>query len=229
MRLRKKVVLNSKDRIIITFILIFFITFLILRLINIETKKVLVPYLNNDMKKYSLQIINSSIIENNDKKYFDDLIITEKNNSGEIIGVDFDTLKLNKLLANINNNVIINLNSLEKGEFETTYGVNNGIYSIPFYIFSNNILLKNLGFEMPFKIKVIGNAISNIKTDLKDYGINNTIVTVYINMNINMQVILPFKTDEIKVNTEIPVMMKIINGKVPDVYGGMYSVNSSSV
>lgn len=82
---------------------------------------------------------------------------------------------------------------------------------------------------MPFKIKIVGNALSNIKTDLTSYGINNALIKAYIEVNVNMEVILPFISKIVNIKTEVPVMMKIINGYIPEVYGGMYSVNSHSV
>ena len=229
MRLRKRIILKLKDKICVTFILVFILSFIILRMVNKEALKTLTPYLENDMKKYALEIINNSIIDNNKKDIYNQIIITDKNNKGEIIGIDFDTLKVNTLLSNINSNILISLNNLESGNLESTYNVNKGVYTIPFYIFSNNIILRNLGFSMPFKIKIIGNALSNIKTDLTSYGINNALIKAYIEVNVNMEVILPFISKIVNIKTEVPVMMKIINGSIPEVYGGMYSVNSHSV
>ena len=122
----------------------FFLAFLnksgniIMKLINKETIKVLEPYLESDMKKQALDIINTSIIENNNKSTFNDLMITDKNSEGEIIGVDFDTLKVNKILTELNKTILDNLRSLESGEKSNKYDDSHNIYKIPFYIFSNN-------------------------------------------------------------------------------------------
>lgn len=229
MKLKRKFIFNIKHKIEFTIILVVLFTFIIIKMINKESVNVLEPYLENDMKKYAEQIINNSIIDNNNKEYYDDIVITDKNKNGEIIGVDFNSLKVNTLLTSINKSVLKSLYELESGKLETTYDTKNGIYTIPFYIFSNNILLKNLGFPMPFKIKLISNATSKIKTEISSYGINNALIKMFIELNVSMNVILPFITDTININTEVPVMIKIINGNIPDVYGGMYSVTSHSV
>lgn len=229
MKLKRNIKFKLKDKFLVTFILISLIVYIIMKLINKETIKVLEPYLESDMKKQALDIINTSIIENNNKSTFNDLIITDKNSEGEIIGVDFDTLKVNKILTELNKTILDNLRSLESGDKSNKYDDSHNIYKIPFYIFSNNIYLRNLGFNMPFKIKIISNNTSHIKTDLSSYGINNALVKMYVEVNVYMQVIMPYLSNEIQVETEVPVMMKIINGRIPEVYGGMYSINSHSV
>ena len=230
MRLRKRFILRIKDKIFISFILVFLVTFIIFRLVNREVKCVLVPYLENDMKRIGMQIINNSILDNKNEENYFDLVITSKNKNDEIISVDFDTLKVNKLLNNLNNSILKDLRDLENGSVSGFYSMDNhGVYRVPFFTFSNNIILKNLGFKMPFKVKIVGNSVSNIKTELSSYGINNALIKMYIEVSVNLQVILPFTTEIVNISNQVPVMMKIINGSIPEVYGGMYSVNSHSV
>lgn len=229
MTIKRRLTFKFKDKLYISFIIVVILSFIIFKLVNKESLTILIPYLESDMKKYALEIINNSIIDNNDKDIYNELIYTEKNKNEEIIGVDFDTLKVNTFLSNMNKSVISELNDLESGKYSNFYNSNNGVYNIPFYVFSNNILLKNLGFNMPFKVKILGNANSNLKTELNSYGINNALIKVYIDFRVNMLIVLPYVSKEVSVNTEIPVLMKIINGSIPEVYGGMYSVNSHSV
>ena len=85
----------------------------------------------------------------------------------------------------------------------------------------------DLGPKIPVKASVIGNVTSNIKTDLEEYGINNTLLKIYINVEININFIMPFVSQNIKVENEVPLVVKLINGRIPSVYGGSYSVASS--
>lgn len=227
MKLKRNISIKIKDKLILTFILIVLITHIILKQINKETSKILEPYLENDLKKHALNIINTSIIDNN-KDIYSNLVTTNMNSEKEIIDVEFNSLKVNELLTNINKNIIDNLTKLENGSLDEYESLNN-VYEIPFYIFSNNIFFRNLGFKMPFKIKISSNIKSNVKTELTSYGINNSLFKMYIEVNVNMRVIMPYLSKEINIITDVPVIMKIINGRIPEVYGGMYSINSHSV
>lgn len=226
MKLRKRYIIKLQDKIYATFILVFLITFILFRKVNKEVEVLLKPLLDSDIKAYSMNLINNAIIDS-DKTLYDNIIYTEKNSDNEIIGVDFDNYKVNSVLSNLNKYILdkLNNNSLNNNLYDN----NDGIYSIPFYIFSNNILLKNLGFKMNFKVKTIGNLESNIKTEVLSYGINNSLIKMYISVKVNMLAVLPFTTSNISVNTDVLVLTKIINGSIPEVYGGMYSVSTSNV
>ena len=54
-----------------------------------------------------------------------------------------------------------------------------------------------------------------------DYGINNSIIEVVLNINLSIQVILPFTSKNIQISKNIPIETKIIEGKVPIYYGGV--------
>ena len=55
-------------------------------------------------------------------------------------------------------------------------------------------------------------------TVIKPYGINNALIEVSIKIEIEQQILLPLVSRRIKVDTNIPVALKIIPGKVPDYY-----------
>ena len=51
--------------------------------------------------------------------------------------------------------------------------------------------------------------------DSAPYGINNTLVKVYIKISVKTQIITILSTSEMETSTEIPVVVQIVNGKVP--------------
>ena len=67
---------------------------------------------------------------------------------------------------------------------------------------------------------MIGNVTSGIKTEVKEYGINNSLVTISVEIKVELMVILPFSSDYISIDNEIPIAIKLIQGKVPQFYGG---------
>ena len=69
-------------------------------------------------------------------------------------------------------------------------------------------------------LKIIGNVTSGIKTDVKEYGINNSLITISSEITVEMMVILPFSSDYVSITNLVPISIKIIQGKVPEFYGG---------
>ena len=86
-----------------------------------------------------------------------------------------------------------------------------------------NSFLSNLGPKIPVKINLVGNIISGVETKVTNYGINNAMIEVYVHLQVNIQVILPFLSDTVQVDTLVPIAMKLIQGSVPNYYGGNLS------
>ena len=105
----------------------------------------------------------------------------------------------------------------------------NGVISeIPMGIISNNVLLSNIGPKIPVKLNLIGNVVSSVETTVKNYGINSALIEIYAKVEVTEEVIIPFQTERIKIVNNIPVAIKIINGKVPDYYrDGKLSTSSN--
>ena len=61
------------------------------------------------------------------------------------------------------------------------------IYQVPTGIIFNNGLLSNIGPKIPVKLSLIGDVTIDIKTTIKDYGINNAVIQVSINVKVTEQ------------------------------------------
>ena len=67
---------------------------------------------------------------------------------------------------------------------------------------------------------MVGNVTSGITTDIKEYGINNSLVTISVEITVEVMVILPFSSDFVSITNYVPIAIKLIQGKVPQIYGG---------
>ena len=61
---------------------------------------------------------------------------------------------------------------------------------------------------------------SKIDSNVKEYGINNAMIEVKIKVSVTMIINMPFVSKEVNVNTEVPIIMKIIQGTIPEYYLG---------
>ena len=68
-----------------------------------------------------------------------------------------------------------------------------------------------------------------MKTNIKEYGINNALLEVSILVEVNMRVNLPFVSDNISISSSLPVSVKLIQGTIPDFYNGMLQSSSNSL
>ena len=57
----------------------------------------------------------------------------------------------------------------------------------------------------------------SLKTDIREYGINSSLVSLILKVDIKYQVIVPLMVQMVDNSIEIPLSLEIINGEVPQV------------
>ena len=200
-------------------------------------------YAESYIKKVTNLIINKAISKQlSEDLNVDDLFVVTKDGNDVIRTIDFNPTLVNKALTIITNNIQLNLKNLEEGntssielpdnvevEFKSRK-LNKGIiYEIPSGIIFNNSLLANLGPKIPVKLNLIGDIVSNVTANVTNYGINNALIEVSIFVSVEEMVLLPITSKKIKVESKVPVVMKLIQGTVPNYYFNGIDKNSPSL
>lgn len=225
-KLKSKKNNKLKNRVVLITILLFLNSVLILVMFDKNTKPLLLDYAKNKIELETRSLIVKTINnEFNKKEYdFNDFINIVNNSKGELISVDYNTIKIDKLLNNVTFNLIKNLKKVEDNSFSN----NNVVYYIPF----GGITRLSSSWtwpQIPIKIMTSGSVEVKFLTDVKEYGINNLILETYMDINVNTNILLPYNSNDIKVNYKVPIVKKIMQGKIPSVYGGLYSSSSNIV
>ena len=90
----------------------------------------------------------------------------------------------------------------------------------------NNSFLANLGPKIPIRFNLVGKIKANLKSTITDYGINNALIETVLHLTLTLKVILPITSEEISVESNVPISMKIISGEVPEYYLNGYNQTS---
>lgn len=223
----KKIKISKKISLIILFVSIS--VYLFIDYSGTKILPVIMAQAKIDCKKMAIITIKNSINDNVLSILESNMYNVIQNSNGEIQTIDFNPIIVNKFLSETTSIVSENLKKLEKGEIDDISFINtdkynkknlkNGVISeIPMGIISNNVLLSNIGPKIPVKLNLIGNVVSSVETNIKNYGINNALVEIYAKVEVTEEVIIPFQTERIKIINNIPVAIKIINGRVPEYY-----------
>lgn len=225
----RKKYFSFSDKIIIISLLILFITYILIRTFTIKSRNVLLEYANNQSMLLASILINKAIYEVTYNNGYDNLMKTSIK-SDDFIDISLDNKKVNELLFRVNENIINNINLLQKGEYNYLnieyLSKEDFIFNVPIGVIYDIPILVGIGPKIPFKVNIIGNVNNDVFTNIKDYGINNSIIEVILNINLSIQVILPFTSKSILISKDIPIETKIIEGKVPIYYGGVKANNN---
>ena len=226
-RLKRKFKIKNSILIILLLIISLFIS---LKFINLKVNPILLDYANMEARKLSSIIINDAVSKNFKSINVDDLFIITKDNE-EIKSIDFNPIIVNQALTSTTTLIQTNLKYLEQGKIEllnlntdalidyNTDKLRQGIiYEIPSGVIFGNSFLANIGPKIPVRFSIVGDIVSYVNTNVTDYGINNALIEVNVVLDLSIQVILPFVTDKIDIETSIPVALKLIQGGVPNYY-----------
>lgn len=240
-RLRKIKKTNKKKFLLLTIIGVSISIIFLLNIINKKFTPILLETAELEIGKFSTIVINKAIAQVlEDKINTDELFDTIISNSGEIQTIDFNPVIVNQVLNVATTVVQNNLKLLEEGNLDTIgiYDINlpedrikdlkKGIITkIPIGAITENSILANLGPEIPIRLHYVGDVSSNITTKITQYGINNALVEIGVKLKMTAQIILPFVTEKMTLECNIPLAIKMIQGSVPNYYGSGLVKDSS--
>lgn len=168
-------------------------------------------YLNNRLVKYSKQKAINNAMENINKIISDEFIETlDFTNIIDENKTYINTVKINKIVKEANNelNKNVNVNQIEK-------------LFIPFKIIFSDAIYDDSSLGFFIRSVPISSYETDIHANVEDFGMNNSVISIYLDVKINVEILFPLNNLTEEVNTKILLTMIIIEGKVPN--GIIYS------
>lgn len=207
---------------------IFFFTFILYNIYNKKITPKIIDVAENKLQKFTESFLSNNIgyeILNDD--IMNDIIVINKNAEGEILYVDYNldqaylvldsvTKELSSLIKDLENG---NIKSVNDNNIESS---NKGlIMKLPMFIVSDYPLLANLGANIYFKINFTGSILTNIKSKITNYGMNNALVELYVTIKVNEELISPVTNKTLSIEYDVLIASQVINGRIPEYYGGL--------
>lgn len=238
--MRKKIHLKKKylllqtkqskwNLIIFILILLFLSLYGAFRFINRKVTPILMEYAELQVGRMATQVIRQAVSEEvTDKISVDDLFLITRDADGQIKTIDLNPINVNRMTGLVTEKVSDYLTKVEIGEIDNlnlsaelfdSKKVKKGIiFEIPSGIIFKNPILTNIGPKIPVKLNLIGDIATDVKTKVTNYGINNALIEVLVYVEVTEQVILPFASKRVKVEMNVPIALKLIQGTVPNYY-----------
>jgi sporulation protein YunB len=157
-------------------------------------------------KSQTLDIINQKSVDilSQDFKY-DEMIKIEKDNQGNIILVQADTIKLNYVAAELATECNKELSDMK-----------NTSIKVPLGWVTDKSAFYSFGPKITMEIQPMGNISTSYESKFESAGINQTRHKIYLNVTAKIRLKLPLNNQDVEVSTQIPVSDTIIVGKIPN-------------
>lgn len=219
--------------VILDIALIFFFTYILFsgysKLVSKRLIDVAYVKLNEFMDYFLSNNINYDLFKGDNLK---DIIVINKNSDGEILYVSYDMDKSYKVLDLVTKELEDNINDLENGNVSNTQNISGGkngiLLKLPMFI-GNNAIISNLGPKIYVPINFVGSILTNLKTKITDYGINNALVEIYVTVKLSTNIISPTSSKVEVIDYDVLIASVVVNGRVPSIYGGLIQSKSSGL
>lgn len=199
----------------LTILLIFFMTVISLNIYSKKSNESILILSNQTFKQNIYTALNSTVQKTVENE-LNDILKIHQNSKGEILYVDYD-LKNTYAYLEKSTKII-------KDKLIETKGFT---LAVPFLAGSQNALFTNFGPNINIRINYVNSILTNIYTKITNYGLNNALVEAYIKITIEGLIITPITENKTSVSYDFLISSKIINGKVPGIYGDYITSNSS--
>lgn len=182
--------------------------------------KVLRNYVDIEVYNVTSRVVNRVVSSNS---FSGGYLVRDANNNfsynTKIINdyVDMVSRKIDDELVNIESgdlsNEIFN-NSLKRYK-----NIKNGfITEVMFSSIRGSTLFSSLGPSIPVRLVFIGGVSTDVDVKTEEYGINNVLVKLTLNIIVRERTSLPFTSSEQVITIDEPLSIDIIRGDIPDYY-----------
>lgn len=151
---------------------------------------------------------------------FDNNIYSLKyNKDGEITSANLDAQNVNNLMADFTNNFQNQLYNLKFSKYLDNYfrsynTSSEKYFLVPLGIISDNPFIFNTGPLLYFYYDVINVPNFKVVMDIKNYGLNNVIINIYLKVNITQNITKPILTKNNDFNYKFLIMSQVVYGRV---------------
>ena len=213
MRLRKKIGC-------IVFCVLFFAVLLFIYFQRNVTR-VLIEVSEATMRASTTVAVNDAVFYTlSDEIRYEDLVTIARDETGQIVAVSANALKINKIARDTASISQSNLKNLSLNGIPVPLGALTGIEAFA-----------GLGPNIYFRIIPVSSVSCEFSSTFESVGINQTKHSIYLNVIADISIVMPAKTENFAVVTDVLVGGSIIIGKIPDpylqsdIFGGKANLN----
>ena len=229
---RKRLKFNKRKIIFIIILFILFNTGVFIFYFTSKLGSVMLEAAERELYEItSMIIINNITREKLNHVALEDIIVVNKNQNEEVTDIDFRLDMAYEMLLYLRQDLDRAAFAVKDGEVPDNASVvnDNLIIKIPFYAYTNNPLLMNLGPRVPVKVNLLEVIRGEIITTVSDYGINTILVNVWLNLYVSQSIILPTGREVTNIDFEILIASRIIQGQIPNFFPGMIERQSGII
>lgn len=170
--------------------------------------RVLISISEATMRASTTVAVNDAVYYTlSDEMRYEDLVSITRDDAGNIVAVAANPLKINKIARDTASISQSNLKNLSLNGIPVPLGALTGIEAFA-----------GLGPSIHFRIIPVSSVSCGFSSAFESVGINQTKHSIYLNVIADISIVMPSRTENFAVVTDILVGEWVIVGTVPDAY-----------
>lgn len=167
----------------------------------------------NEAKNIATIVSNEQATIVMEKYKYEDLAITIKDENGKIQMIKLNVIPVNEITSDVAIKIQEAFNNTKSAQIGIKLGSFSGIK-----------LLSGFGPKINIRISSVGNVETNLKSEFKTAGINQTLHQIYLEIKCRVQILTPYNTVNEEVINQVLIAESIILGDIPINY---YDINKN--
>lgn len=174
-------------------------------------------YTTSKVRNYAEDLIAQCVEEKILKELeSSDLFIENYDSNGKVSYAYVDSVKINKIRNNMilyTDQAIMEINKHQ--DFDSIQIPLSYLFGVK-YFFAHNL-------RVPIQLEVIGNQNIELRMNTLSKGINTTIIELYLNVSIDIQVVIPLQSETTVTSCKIPLAIEVMNNEIPYYLGDFFN------
>lgn len=170
--------------------------------------RVLISISEATMRASTTVAVNDAVYYTlSDEMRYEDLVTVTRDADGKIVGVNANPLKINKIARDTASISQSNLKNLSLNGIPVPLGALTGIEAFA-----------GLGPSIQFRIIPVSSVSCAFSSKFESVGINQTKHSIYLNVVADISIVMPSRTENFAVVTDILIGESVIVGEIPDTF-----------
>jgi len=199
----------------------FLILFVICFLIGVIVKAV-TPVFNRlctEKAKSIATIITNDETTNAIRDYqYSDFIVIHRDDTDKILMLESNMKNINIVISDVANRIQKSINNTNEEDVNISLGSFTGVS-----------LLSGRGIKVPISISTVGNVKTEVRSEFKSQGINQTLHRLYLQIESEISILTPFNTIQESITNQLILAENIIIGEIPETYYNLEGMTEGDV
>ena len=148
---------------------------------------------------------------------YDELFTVDKDNDGNITMIKSNVYTINEIISDVAVKIQNEIDEKGREDIEIALGSFTGFK-----------LLSGKGPGVTIRISSIGNVETDLRSEFKEQGINQTLHRVYLQVECEVSILTPYNDITEKITNQVLIAENVIVGKIPNTYYNIEGMNTNS-